>query len=57
MPHQTSVYEKIVSDILAGRTPVYKDYAAEWRRRGHHREEFGRLCGICRICRKAGLHA
>lgn len=40
MPHQTSVYEKIVSDILAGRTPVYKDYAAEWRRRGHHREEF-----------------
>lgn len=40
MPHQASVYEKIVSDVLAGRAPVYKDYAAEWRRRGHHREEF-----------------
>ena len=28
MPHQASVYEKIVSDVLAGRAPVYKDYAA-----------------------------
>ena len=27
MPHQASVYEKIVSDVLAGRAPVYKDYA------------------------------
>lgn len=54
MSHQASVYEKIVSDVLAGRAPVYKDYAAEWRRRGHHREEFAVFAEYVGYAAKAG---
>lgn len=40
MSHQISVYERIVTEICQGRDVKYQDYAEEWRRRGHYREEF-----------------
>ena len=40
MSHQISVYERIVTEICQGRDVKYQDYAEEWRRRGHYKEEF-----------------
>lgn len=40
MLHHHSVYEKIVTAICKKQDLKYSDYAEEWRRRGHYREEF-----------------
>ncbi len=40
MLHQVSVYEKVVTAICQDHEVIYKDYAEEWRRRGHYKEEF-----------------
>lgn len=48
MSRSISVYEKVVTAICQDREIIYKEYAREWRRRGHDKEEFATYINYAR---------
>ena len=52
MANKKSVYEQVVEDLYKGEKKEYKDYAEEWRRRGHYKEEFATYMSYVRYIMK-----